>query len=128
MVPGSFFLKKTGFCEKAALYCMRAVIQRNAYYPAGVSHTIPVGMWSGDEQEMKNTHEKEHMAVAKVVELIGSSPNSWEEATANAVEAAAQTIRNIKGVDVKRVTAKVVNNKIVEYRAVVKIAFIVERE
>jgi hypothetical protein len=77
---------------------------------------------------MKDTHEKEHISVAKIVELIGSSPNSWEEATAHAVEAAAQTIRNIKGVDVKRCTAKVENNKIVEYRAVVKIALIVERE
>jgi hypothetical protein len=77
---------------------------------------------------MKKTHEKEHMAVAKVVELIGSSPDGWEAATANAVEAAAQTIRNNKGVDVRRCTAKVENNKIVEYRAVVKIAFIVERE
>jgi flavin-binding protein dodecin len=77
---------------------------------------------------MKSTHEKEHISVAKVVELIGSSPNSWEEAVANAVEAASHTIRNIKGVDVKRCTAKVENNKIVEYRAVVKIAFIVERE
>jgi flavin-binding protein dodecin len=77
---------------------------------------------------MKGTHEKEHMSVAKVVELIGSSPDSWEEAVANAVEAAAYTIRNIKGVDVKRWTAKVEKNKIVEYRAVVKIAFIVERE
>jgi flavin-binding protein dodecin len=76
---------------------------------------------------MKDTHKKEHISVAKVVELIGSSPNSWEEATANAVEAAGQTIRNIKGVDLKRCTAKVENNKIVEYRAVVKIAFIVER-
>ncbi len=77
---------------------------------------------------MKDTHEKDHMSVAKVVELIGSSPESWEEAAANAVEAAAQTLRNIKGIDVKRWTAKVEGNKIVEYRAVVKIAFIVERE
>jgi len=77
---------------------------------------------------MEDTHENEHTSVVKVVELIGSSPNSWEEATAHAVEAAAQTVRNIKGVDVKRCTAKVANNKIVEYRAVVKIAFIVERE
>ena len=76
---------------------------------------------------MKGTHEKEHTSVVKVVELIGSSPTSWEEATANAVEAAAQTVRNIKGVDLKRCTAKVENNRIVEYRAVVKIAFIVER-
>ncbi len=77
---------------------------------------------------MKDTHKKEHISVAKVVELIGSSPNSWEEATANAVEAAAQTVRNIKGVDLKRCTAKVENNKIIEYRAVVKIAFIVDRD
>jgi flavin-binding protein dodecin len=77
---------------------------------------------------MKDTHEKEHMSVAKVVELIGSSPDGWEAAAANAVEAAARTIRNIKGIDVTRWTAKVEKNKIVEYRAVVKIAFIVERE
>jgi dodecin len=77
---------------------------------------------------MKKTHEKEHMSVAKVVELIGSSPDGWEAAAANAVEAAAQTLRNIKGIDVTRWTAKVEKNKIVEYRAVVKIAFIVERE
>ena len=68
------------------------------------------------------------MAVVKIVELIGSSPNSWEEAAGNAVKAAAKTVRNIKGVHVKRCTAKVENNKIVEYRTVVKIAFIVERQ
>jgi hypothetical protein len=77
---------------------------------------------------MKDIQKKEHMSVAKVVELIGSSPDSWEAAVTNAVEAAAQTLRNIKGVDVQRWTAKVENNRIVEYRAVVKIAFIVERE
>ena len=77
---------------------------------------------------MKDTHEQEHMSVAKVVELIGSSPESWDAAVRNAVEAASQTIRKIKGVDVQRWTAKVENNRIVEYRAVVKIAFIVERE
>ena len=77
---------------------------------------------------MKDTHEEEHMSVAKVVELIGSSPESWEAAVRNAVEAASRTIRQIKGVDVKRWTAKVENNRIVEYRAVVKIAFVVERD
>jgi flavin-binding protein dodecin len=77
---------------------------------------------------MKGTHEKEHISVAKVVELIGSSPAGWEEAVGNAVEGASQTIRNIRGVDVVRWTAKVEKNKIVEYRAVVKIAFVVERE
>jgi flavin-binding protein dodecin len=68
------------------------------------------------------------MTVVKIVELIGNSPKSWEEAAENAVKEASKTIRNIKGVDLKRCTAKVEKNKIVEYRAVVKIAFVVETE
>jgi len=68
------------------------------------------------------------LAVVKIVELIGSSPNGWEEASRNALKEAAKTVRNIKGVAVKRCTAKVKENKIVEYRAVVKIAFVVDRE
>jgi flavin-binding protein dodecin len=68
------------------------------------------------------------MTVVKIVELIGSSTKDWEEATKNALDEAAKTIKNIKSVYVKRCNAKVENNKIVEYRAVVKIAFVVERE
>jgi len=77
---------------------------------------------------MKGTKGKDRNTVVKVVELIGSSPESWEEAAANAVKAAARTVRNIKGVDLKRCTAKVENGRIVEYRAVVRLAFIVEPE
>ncbi len=67
------------------------------------------------------------MTVVKIIELIGSSPNSWSEAAQNAVAEAAKTVKNIKGVHVKRCTARVKDNKIVEYKANVKIAFIVER-
>ncbi len=67
------------------------------------------------------------MTVVKIIELIGSSPNSWSEAAQNAVTEAAKTVKNIKGVHVKRCTARVKDNKIVEYKANVKIAFIVER-
>jgi len=65
--------------------------------------------------------------VVKIIELIGSSPNGWSEAAQNAVTEAAKTVKNIKGVHVKRCTAKVKDNKIVQYNADVKIAFIVER-
>ncbi len=68
------------------------------------------------------------MAVVKIVELVGSSPDGWKEATENALKEAAKTIRNIKSIHIKRCTAKVENNKIVEYRAVVRLAFIVKRE
>jgi len=67
------------------------------------------------------------MSVVKIIELIGSSPDGWNEAAQNAVTEAAKTVKNIKGVHVKRCTAKVEANKIVEYNANVKIAFIVER-
>ena len=65
--------------------------------------------------------------VVKIIELIGSSPNGWMEAAQNAVDEAAKTVRNIKSIHVKRCTAKVEKNKIGEYRAVVKIAFVVIR-
>ena len=67
------------------------------------------------------------MPVVKIIELIGSSPDGWNEAAQNAVTEAAKTVKNIKGVHVKRCTAKVKDNKIVEYNADVKIAFIVKR-
>jgi flavin-binding protein dodecin len=67
------------------------------------------------------------MTVVKIIELIGSSSSSWSEAAQNAVTEAAKTIKNIKGVHVKRCTAKVTNNKIVEYNVNLKIAFTVER-
>ena len=67
------------------------------------------------------------LTVIKIIELIGSSPNSWSDAAQNAVTEAAKTIKGIKGVHVKRCTAKVKDNKIVEYNVNVKIAFTVER-
>ena len=67
------------------------------------------------------------IVVVKIIELIGSSPKGWKEATQNAVDEAAKTVRNIKSVHLKRCTAKVAKNKIVEYRALVRVAFTVER-
>ena len=68
------------------------------------------------------------MTVVKVIELIGSSTKDWEDAAKNALAEAALTIKNIKSIYVKSFKAKVENNKIVEYRALVKIAFVVQRE
>jgi flavin-binding protein dodecin len=62
----------------------------------------------------------------KVIELVGSSDKSWQDAVDNAVRRAAKTVRNIRGVDVLGWTGKVDGDKIVEYRADVKISFVVE--
>jgi len=66
------------------------------------------------------------MAVVKVIEVIGTSENSWEDAVKKALERTAKTVRNITGIDVVGLKAEVKDNKITEYRANVKIAFVVE--
>ena len=63
------------------------------------------------------------MGVIKVIELIGESPNSWEEATKNALAVAAKSVRGIVGIDVDHFTAKVVNNEITAFRANIRVAF-----
>jgi len=68
------------------------------------------------------------MSVAKIIELIGSSEKSWDDAVRAAVAEAAKTVRGIRGVDVRDWTARVKEGRIVEYRANVKIAFGVGEE
>lgn len=72
--------------------------------------------------------ELRDMTVVKIIELIGSSQTNWEEAVKNAIAEAAKTVDNIKSVYVKSCKAVVEENKIVEYRANVKIAFVVNRK
>jgi flavin-binding protein dodecin len=64
--------------------------------------------------------------VAKVVTIIGSSPESFAKAADAAVQEAAKTIRGITGVDVLSMSAEVDGNRISEYRTTVNIAFGVE--
>jgi len=66
------------------------------------------------------------VTVVKVIELVGSSEKGWQEAVDSAIERASKTIRNIRGVDIIGWTGKVEGSKIVEYRANVKISFVVE--
>lgn len=63
----------------------------------------------------------------KIIEVIGTSTSSMEDAVKNAVEETSKTIRNISGVDVLGHTAKVEDGKIVSWNSNVKIAFEVER-
>jgi len=64
--------------------------------------------------------------VIKVIELIGTSPQSFAAALDEAVARASKTVRNISGVDIISQTAKVKDGKVVEYRVTVKAAFVVE--
>jgi flavin-binding protein dodecin len=65
-------------------------------------------------------------AVAKIIELVGSSDKSWSEAADTAVQTASKSIKNITGVEVVSMTAHVENGTIVTFKSTVKIAFGVE--
>jgi flavin-binding protein dodecin len=65
--------------------------------------------------------------VAKVVTIIGSSPESFAKAADAAVQEAAKTLRGITGADVVSMSANVENDRITRYKTTVNIAFAVER-
>ena len=65
------------------------------------------------------------MNTIKVLELIGTSTKSWEDAAQNAIKEAHETLEGISGLEVVAQTAKVENGKVIEYRTTVKIAFLV---
>jgi flavin-binding protein dodecin len=67
------------------------------------------------------------MPTVKIVELIGISTRSFDDAVNEALERATKTLRGISGLDVLSHKAVVRDNKIVEYRVVVKIAFALEQ-
>jgi len=66
------------------------------------------------------------MTVAKIIEIVGCSDKSWEDAIQQAIARASKTIRNIRGVDIIGQKAVVRNGKIIEYRVNLKLAFGVE--
>jgi flavin-binding protein dodecin len=74
------------------------------------------------------TDEEEDMAnIAKVITIIGSSPESFAKAADAAVQEAAKTVRDIHGADVVSMSAVVEGDRITTYRTTVNIAFGVER-
>jgi dodecin len=65
------------------------------------------------------------MAVTKIIELVGSSPTSSDDAVKAALNEARQTLRNIKAVDVVSVGLR--GDNLDEWRAFVRVSFLVER-
>jgi dodecin len=63
------------------------------------------------------------MAILKVIEIMASSPKSWEDATATGVAKAAQTIKGIKSAYVQSQSVVVHDGKVTEYRVNLKLSF-----
>ena len=62
-------------------------------------------------------------SVYKVIELVGTSKESWEKAAANAIERASRSLRDLRVAEVKELDLQLEDGKIVAYRARVNVSF-----
>lgn len=62
-------------------------------------------------------------SVYKVIELVGTSTESWEKAAANAVETAAKTLQDLRIAEIEQLDLQLDDGKVVAYRAKIKLSF-----
>ncbi|MBC2711113.1 MAG: dodecin domain-containing protein [Desulfosarcina sp.] len=62
-------------------------------------------------------------SVYKVIELVGTSPTSWEDAAKNAVETASKSLKDLRVAEVTTMDMKVEGGKVTAFRARVNLSF-----
>ncbi len=62
-------------------------------------------------------------SVYKVIEVVGSSPDSWEKAAQSAVDAASKSLRDLRVAEVEALDMHIENGKVVAFRSKVKLSF-----
>jgi len=62
-------------------------------------------------------------AVYRVTDVIGTSPNSWEEAAKNAVKTAAASLRDLRIAEVTKLDVKVEDGKVTQFRTRLSLSF-----
>ena len=65
--------------------------------------------------------------VYKYIHIVGTSPNGIDEAVKDAINEAAKTVNNIESAELGRVTYRIIENRIQEFQAEVKIGFKIDR-
>ena len=66
-------------------------------------------------------------SVYRVTELVGTSPESWEQAAASAVETASQTLRDLRIAEVVKLDLQLEDGRVRAYRARIQVSFKYER-
>jgi dodecin len=61
--------------------------------------------------------------VYRVIDVIGSSKTSWEDAAKNAVDTASKSLRDLRIAEVQQLDVKIENGKVVAYRARMQLSF-----
>ena len=67
-------------------------------------------------------------SVYKVIELVGTSTESWEKAAASAVEKASKTLRDLRIAEVVEMDIQIDDGKVRAYRTKIKLSFKYEKE
>jgi len=62
-------------------------------------------------------------SVYKVIELVGSSPTSWEEAAKAAVQEASKSLKNLRIAEINKLDMRIEEGKVTAYRARVTVSF-----
>ena len=66
--------------------------------------------------------KKSTNAVYKLIEIVGTSPNSWAEAAKNGIKTASKSLRDLRVAEVDKLDVKIEGNKLI-YRAKLKVSF-----
>lgn len=67
-------------------------------------------------------------SVYKIIELVGTSPSSWDEAAKNAVETASKSLKDVRIAEVSTLDMKIEDGKVAAFRARVKLSFKYQKE
>jgi flavin-binding protein dodecin len=78
--------------------------------------------WCGRHEQKKERTDMDG-SVYKVIELVGTSTESWEKAAANAVEMASKTLKDLRIAEVVELDMQLEDRQIRSYRAKVKLSF-----
>ncbi|MBN2493312.1 MAG: dodecin domain-containing protein [Deltaproteobacteria bacterium] len=131
IVSGSHYLTDTLFSAGLALLAAPLLLRWLTRRGAGSREAVDTGpeQWDAGRQENdKNGRQIMSDSIYKVIELVGTSSSSWEDAVKNCIETAAKSLEDIRIGEIIDLDAKVENNKVVAYRAKVKISFKYHKE
>ncbi len=67
-------------------------------------------------------------SIYKIIELVGTSASSWEDAAKNAVETASRTLKDLRIAEITKLDLRIEDGKVAAYRARVNISFKYEKE
>lgn len=62
-------------------------------------------------------------SVYKIITLVGTSPDSWEKAAANAIETASKSLQDLRIAEIEELDMQIDNGKVMSYRAKVRVSF-----